>query len=255
MSKHYNKHVLCEHYRCFTITELRPLGDSEWYHCYSELEAMFSAVLGNGRKIKGRVRIAGDTESTECTFYIGDAQIPYDDSEDSYTAEAYAAVSNIARKMRATESCIYELYWDIRHHVQYNIPKRDYNSEILPRVPRISWINLQVENASDYDQYDQFIGSADLSLRLPDGEKEASVTVHDFSFGPEYGSRVFSAMHVDGRSYHINYGTMDDSTLLSGTDLYMALHTAEKEIGIPWGTLMPIIKRVQQRLMYRLDSV
>lgn len=251
MSKHYNKHVLCEHYRCFTITEC-PLGDSEWYHCYSELEAMFSAVLGNGRKIKGRVWISGDTESAECICYIGDTQIP-DESDDSYTAEAYAAVSNIARKMRATESCIYELYWDIRHHVQYNIPKRDYNSEILPRVPRISWLSMEAKRVGDYDAYDQFIGTADISLRLPGGEKSVSITVRDYSCGPEYGSRVITTINLDGRSYNIAYGSIDDASLLYGRELYMALHTAEKEIGIPWGTLMPIIKRVQQRLMYRLD--
>ena len=252
MPKRYNKRINCEHYRCFTIDDIRPLGDSEWYHCYLELEAMFSAVLGNGRKIKGRVWISGDTESAECIFYIGETQI-HDKSDDSYTAEAYAAVSNIARKMRATESCIYELYWDVRQHVYYNSPKRYYNSEILPRVPHIDYLSTEVKRVGDYEVYDQFIGTADISLRLPDCKKEVSVTVRDYSCGPEYGSRVITTINLDGHSYNIAYGSMDDASLLYGTELYMALHTAEKEIGIPWETLMPIIKRVQQRLMYRLD--
>ena len=254
MSKHYNKRIVCEHYRCFSINKITPLGDTEWYYCHTELEALFTAILGNGRKIKGRVWIYGDGESVDCVFYIEDAQISYDNTENSYTDENYALVFNLAKKMHATESCIYEMLRDIRSYVSINTPKRPI-SAILPRVPHVSWLNLQVESASEYDQYDQFIGSADISLRLPDGEKDVSVVVKDFSCGPEFGSRVFSAVTVDGHSYYINYGSMDDGALLSGTLLYMVLHDVEMTIGLPCGTLMPIIERVRRRLKYRLNVI
>ena len=250
MSKHYNKRILCKHYRCFTVTSIRPLGDTEWYYCHSEAEGTFVVTLGNGRKIKGRVWVDGSSEEEypECVFYIRDEQFPYDEVDDDF-------VSSLAKKMRVTESCIYEMLFDIRSYVSRNIPKRDYNSEILPRVPHINWLSMEAKRVGDYEDYDQFIGTSNISLRIPDGEKLVSITVRDYSCGPEYGSRVITTTNLDGHLYNIGYGSMDDASILYGRELYRALHTAEKEIGLPCGTLMPIIERVRCRLKDRLNVI
>ena len=131
MSKNYNKNIKCKNYRCFTVTSLRPLGE-EWNNCNSGAEAMFSATLGNGRKIKGRIEIswANVWESMNFTFYIGNDRIPVGTTPGSHTENVNEVVSKIARNKSITGYCMHDLVSQLSSYTSFKV-REHFKSPII----------------------------------------------------------------------------------------------------------------------------